>query len=418
MRPIENKYLIDNETSRHTSERRWLFPFILLILSVSFHVFADPGFINKVYIRTNTGLVTASVDKSDAANNETVTLTVTDIPNGYEVIVTASKAIGSDEGKLNLSNGVSSVPGTTVFTFTMPDYTVYIDIQVEPEKSSSLQEYSITVETLGVLPGQTSFTIEGDGIKGDALSGYRIEAGKTVTVTLTILSTAMLKLTKTEAFAPDGSWRWVDLSGNGGVMNLTFTMPSAAVVVRFTLTGIVLPTPPDPSDDDDPSVICYTVVLPCLEGACTVPSAGSYTVENGGDFSFHLVLDPGYNQSIPVVVVNERDTLKSADDNIPDRFSYKISRVSDDLVIHVGNIRKNSETANDPVTTGGLRVVTSGTTVGLVSDSACEAFVYTFGGQQVGHLCLDAGSLRQLTLSHGLYIVRSGSQTIKLNLCK
>ncbi|MCD8270940.1 MAG: hypothetical protein LUD46_22650 [Parabacteroides sp.] len=92
--------------------------------------------------------------------------------------------------------------------------------------------------------------------------------------------------------------------------------------------------------------------------------------------------------------------------------------MSDDLVIHVGNIRKNSETANDPVTTGGLRVVTSGTTVGLVSDSACEAFVYTFGGQQVGHLCLDAGSLRQLTLSHGLYIVRSGSQTIKLNLCK
>lgn len=104
--------------------------------------------------------------------------------------------------------------------------------------------------------GKVSVKVEVGGATVDASSGYQAEVGKKVTVTLQTPLAAKLTLKKTEAFAPDGSWRWVGLSGSPAVTTLTFTMPSAAVTIRFTIEEDTTIDPPvnpdDPTDPDEP----------------------------------------------------------------------------------------------------------------------------------------------------------------------
>lgn len=219
--------------------------FFLLFLFLPLYLKAQPGLENKVKIRMNDPEVMVSVDRPDATKGETVTLTIAAIPEGYQAVVTAGKIFGEDESAWDLQLTAFS-SGTAVFTFTMPEYAVYIDIKVEVKDSAS-QLYALTVETPGVAADQVSVTIEGGGVTGNASSGYRAEAGREVTVTLQTPLADRLTLTGTEAFAPDGSWRWVSLSGSRTATSLTFTMPAAAVTVRFSIwEDTTPPMPPIP----------------------------------------------------------------------------------------------------------------------------------------------------------------------------
>lgn len=236
----------------------------------------------------------------------------------------------------------------------MPDHPVYIDVKIESSTTSS-SLFPFTVETSGVAAGKVSVEVEVDGATVNASSGYQAEAGKQVTVTLQTPLAAKLRLKKTEAFALDGSWRWVGLSGSSAVMTLTFTMPSTTVTIRFTIeedttidppVGPVDPpvNPGDPTDPDEP--------------------------------------DNPDNPNIPDEPVDPDDPA----------------------------------TANEPVALPGLHIQTSAGMLRLNSDSPCRATVYTFGGRRVAVFRLETGVEQQQALPRGAYILHSGSHGIKFTL--
>lgn len=247
---------------------------LLLFLLLPLNLKAQPGLDNTIKIRVNDPSVTVTVDKQSPSAGETVTISLQGVPAGKTATVTVGQTFDGTE--VSLSNG--STVGTT-YTFTMPDYPVYINVKIQ-SSATSPSSYPLTVETAGVAAGKVSVAVTGSNISGDASAGWQAEAGKEVTVTLQTPLASKLTLTKTEAFAPDGSWRWTSLSGNAAVTTLTFTMPSTAVTVRFTIhedtptdppVGPVdPPVEPDPEepdipvDPDDPATAVDPLALPCL----------------------------------------------------------------------------------------------------------------------------------------------------------
>ena len=244
---------------------------LLLFLLLPLNLKAQPGLDNAINIRVNDPAVTVTLDNQSPKQGETVTVTLQNLPEGKVATVTAGRTFGDGDAGLTFSGGSS--PETT-YTFTMPNYPVYINVDVQ---SSSTVSSPLTIETPGVASGKVSVKVEVDGVTVNGSPGYQAEAGKEVTVTLQTPLAPKLTLTKTEAFAPDGSWRWTDLSGNAGVTTLTFIMPSTAVTVRFTIHEDTTPDPPvgpvDPPvepddpvdpDPDDPATAVDPIALPGL----------------------------------------------------------------------------------------------------------------------------------------------------------
>lgn len=224
---------------------------LLLFLLLPLNLKAQPGLDNAINIRVNDPAVTVTLDNQSPKQGETVTVTLQNLPEGKVATVTAGRTFGDGDAGLTFSGGSS--PETT-YTFTMPNYQVYINVDVQ---SSSTVSSPLTIETPGVASGKVSVKVEVDGVTVNGSPGYQAEAGKEVTVTLQTPLAPKLTLTKTEAFAPDGSWRWTDLSGNAAVTTLTFIMPSTAVTVRFTIHEDTTPDPPvgpvdPPVEPDDP----------------------------------------------------------------------------------------------------------------------------------------------------------------------
>lgn len=319
---------------------------LLLFLLLPLNLKAQPGLDNAIKIRVNDPAVTATVDNQSPKKGDNVTLTLQDIPEGKTATVTVGDTFGGTEVNVTPNTG-------STYTFDMPDHSVYIDVNIESSPSSS--SFPFTVETPGVAAGKVSVKVEVDGTTVNAPSGYQAEADQQVTVTLQTPLATKLTLKKTEAFAPDGSWRWVGLSGNPAVTTLTFTMPSAAVTIRFTIeedttidppVGPVDPpvNPDDPTDPDEPD-----------------------------------------NPDTP---------------NIPDE------PVDPD----------NPATANEPVALPGLHIQTSAGMLRLNSDSPCQATVYTFGGRRVAVFRLETGVEQQQALPRGAYILCSGNRSFKFTL--
>lgn len=222
---------------------------LLLFLLLPLNLKAQPGLDNAINIRVNDPAVTVTLDNQSPKQGDEVTITLLGIPAGKTATVTVGSTFGGTE--VNLSNGPTL---ETTYTFTMPNYPVYINVDVQ---SSSTVSSPLTIETPGVASGKVSVKVEVDGVTVNGSPGYQAEAGKEVTVTLQTPLAPKLTLTKTEAFAPDGSWRWTDLSGNAAVTTLTFIMPSTAVTVRFTIHEDTTPDPPvgpvdPPVEPDDP----------------------------------------------------------------------------------------------------------------------------------------------------------------------
>ena len=390
----------------------------LLFLVLPLNLSAQPGLNNRVNSRVNDSEVTVKVDKPSAPTGETVTITLEGIPEGKKATVTVGEAFGQSD----VSVSEDSDAGT--YTFTMPDYAVYINVKIEAI-NTTIQSYPLTIETPGVADGKVTVTVEGSGVTGDAASGYRAEAGKEVTVTLKTPLADKLKLTKTEAFAPDGSWRWADLTGNLTATTLTFMMPATAVTVRFALEEDTTPDIPDvpdvpdvpdtpdiPDVPDVPETVYYTVTLPRLEGAVTDPAAGNHQVESDDHFIFYLLLDAAYDQSVPVVTTGDGETLTP---RVSDG-AYIVKNVRSDMEISIDGIRRNAATANEAVGLSGWRLRTAGGMVSIVSDCDCEATVYTFGGRAVRRLHLTGGSEQQFTLPRGAYLLCAGKRILKFHL--
>lgn len=321
---------------------------LLLFLLLPLNLKAQPGLDNAIKIRVNDPAVTATVDNQSPKKGDNVTLTLQDIPEGKTTTVTVGNTFGGTE--IDVTN-----TGSNTYTFNIPDHPVYIDVNIESSPSAS---FPFTVETPGVGAGKVSVKVEVGGVTVNAPSGYQAEVGKKVTVTLQTPLAAKLTLKKTEAFAPDGSWRWVGLSGSPAVTTLTFTMPSAAVTIRFTIEEDTTIDPPvgpvdppvNPGDPDDPT-------------------------------------DP-----------DEPDNPDTP--NIPDE------PVDPD----------DPATANEPVALPGLHIQTSAGILRLNSDSPCRATVYTFGGRRVAVFRLETGVEQQQALPRGAYILHSGSHGIKFTL--
>lgn len=378
----------------------------LLLLILPLDLSAQPGLNNTIKIRVNDPAVTVDVDKPSAKEGEAVTLTLEGVSEGKEATVTVGREFGQSD--VSVSDG--SLSGT--YIFTMPDYAVYIDVKVEATNVDILS-YPLTVETPGAAAGKVSVTVTADGVTGDASTGYRAEAGQEMTVTLKTPLPTTFTLKKTEAFAPNGSWRWTDLSGNQTVTSLTFTMPATAVTVRFTMEEDTTPDVPDvPDTPDVPEVVYYAVTLPRVEGAATDPAAGNHPVESGNSFTFYVLLDAIYDQSVPVITTSDGQTITP---RVSDG-AYIVENVRDDVEIFIDGIRKNEATTNHTIGLPGLRLRAADGTVGIVSDCGCEATVYTFSGRVVYRLHLTGGSEQQFTLPRGAYILCAGKHTVKFNL--
>lgn len=229
---------------------RLIYLALLLFLLLPLNLKAQSGLDNAIKIRVNDPAVTVTVDKQSPKHGDEVTITLQGIPAGKIATVTAGKTFGGEDV---VSAGSTS---ETTYTFTMPDYPVYINVDVKPSSTAS-SSFPLMIETAGVASGKVSVKVEVDGVIVNGSPGYQAEEGKEVTVTLQTPLAPKLTLTKTEAFAPDGSWRWTDLSGNAAVTTLTFIMPSTAVTVRFTIHEDTTPEPPvgpvdPPVEPDDP----------------------------------------------------------------------------------------------------------------------------------------------------------------------
>lgn len=238
----------------------------LLFLILPLYLNAQSGLGTRITTRVNNPAVTVNVDNLSAQSGAIVTFTLQDVPDGKTVVVKVINTTSNNEVAVSLN--------VNTYTFTMPADPVYIDVDIQSSVTSP-SLYLLTVETVGVAVGKVSFEVTGSNISDDASVGYQAEAGREVTVTLQTPLAPKLTLTKTEAFAPDGSWRWTGLSGNAAVTTLTFTMPATAVTVRFTIyedttidppVGPVDPDDPavEPDDPDDPATAVDPIALPGL----------------------------------------------------------------------------------------------------------------------------------------------------------
>lgn len=318
----------------------------LLFLILPLYLNAQSGLGTRITTRVNNPAVTVNVDNLSAQSGAIVTFTLQGVSDGKTVVVKVINTTSNEEVSVSLN--------ANTYTFTMPAEPVYIDVNVQ-SSTTAPAFYPLTVETAGVAAGKVSVDVKVNDVTINAPSGYQAEADQKVTVTLQTPLAPKLTLTKTEAFAPDGSWRWTGLSGNAAVTTLTFTMPATAVTVRFTIYEDTTIDPPvGPVDPVDPPV------------------------------------------NPPV----EPDDPIDPDPDEPD-----IPVEPDDPA-----------TAVDPIALPDLHIRTSAGTLRLIADYPGQATIYTFSGQRVAALRLETGVERQQALPRGVYILRSGNRSIKFTL--
>lgn len=121
--------------------------------------------------------------------------------------------------------------------------------------------------------------------------------------------------------------------------------------VGTVIAGQEVTLSPEEITPEIPDITYYTVTLPALEGASTQPGAGSYTVEEGTDFSFTLTLAEGYGQSVPIVSLSDGRTLA------PDsRNQYFISYIISDLTVSITGIRPDIPTGIASAESDGITI--------------------------------------------------------------
>ena len=160
------------------------------------------------------------------------------------------------------------------------------------------------------------------------------------------------------------------------------------------------------SSTPDPTVT-FSVTLPSVEGASLNPSAGTYSVEAGGSFSFSLTLDTDYDQSTPMVKVGDKLIEPTSDGK------YEIKNINSDITISITGIVKNVTVGNAEVESNALKVWGSNGVLHIRSAHAGTAYLVTFGGQLYKAITLPVGET-MITIPQGSYIIRIENQSYKI----
>ncbi len=151
----------------------------------------------------------------------------------------------------------------------------------------------------------------------------------------------------------------------------------------------------------------FSVTLPSVEGASLNPSAGTYSVEAGGSFSFSLTLDTDYDQSTPMVKVGDKLIEPTSDGK------YEIKNINSDITISITGIVKNVTVGNAEVESNALKVWGSNGVLHIRSAHAGTAYLVTFGGQLYKAITLPVGET-MITIPQGSYIIRIENQSYKI----
>ncbi len=359
-----------------------------------------------VQTRVNDPAVTVTVDNPSAKKGDQVTVQLKGLEAGKSATVTAGRTFGGTEVGVSI-NGEE-------YTFTMPDHPVYVDVKIQAVSGGNPGSYPLTVETPGVSAGKVTVTVttKADGNLTPSGSSYNVKTGAQVTARLQTPLASRLSLLSIRGYAPDGSWQLTPLVGTDGEepTEVTFTMPSKAVVLRFTIHEETTPDPgPGPTPGPDP--VYYDITLPVVEGAATDPVAGTYRVKAWDSFLFYLTPDKNHDQSVAVVTTDRGDMLtpRSSDG------AYVVERVRQDITVRIEGIRSNPPVANEEIRkeVEGISLYRSGNTLYVQSDRAASVGIYTFGGSLVRTVKVEAGVL-PVELPRGAYIVRMGEKSQKV----
>lgn len=187
----------------------------------------------------------------------------------------------------------------------------------------------------------------------------------------------------------DGKYRcWITREKEGVVTTLVTT---TAVKFRSSVADITY----------------YNLTLPSIEGAILSPSAGTYSVEEGGSFSFSLTLEADYNQSTPIVKVGDK-VIEPASDG-----KYEIKGIASDITISITGIMKNATVGNAEIESNTLKIWGSNGVLHIQSDHVSTAYIMTFGGQLYKALTLPIGET-MITIPQGSYIIRIENQSYKI----
>lgn len=224
---------------------------LIILLFIPFYLSAQSGLSNSVQSRVNDPAVTVTVDNPTAQQGETVTITILGVPVGKKAVVKAGNVF--DDSSLS----VTTVTESETYTFIMPDYSVYIDVNIQPA-STDPTTYTLTLETPGVSSGDVTIQLEGQNggdVDFDAASGYQVKTGAKVTATLQTPLSSRITLLSIRGYAPGGDWQATPLVPVDGAIPtaISFTMPAADIVLQFTFHKQSAPVPgPGPSPEPEP----------------------------------------------------------------------------------------------------------------------------------------------------------------------
>ena len=397
---------------------RMALTFICLLLTSSMASLCAQGILDtNIQIRKNDPTVTVTVTNNKGNANpqagDEVTVTLANLPKTKKATVKAGESFGDTK----LDSWDISTNGGNSFTFTMPAYKLFIDIDVQ--YITAPDTYTLTVETEGLSSAKVAVTVTATNMTG-ANSPYQVKPGTEVTASLPASLPSHVSLLGIEGSATDGSWFLNPVIPEGGSCpdQVTFNMPETDVILRFMFKDDTPPGPgptpdPDPDPAPKPDPVYHKVTIPPVEGAATDPAAGSHRVEAGEDFSFYLTLDKDYDRSTSVVTTDRGDELtpRTSDG------AYVVRTVRQNIAIRIDGIRRNTAVSNEKIETptAGFSLSSSGSTLHIYSDLPGVARIYTFGGSLIRTVDVAAG-MQSVQLPRGVYIVQMGEKSLKIVL--
>lgn len=150
----------------------------------------------------------------------------------------------------------------------------------------------------------------------------------------------------------------------------------------------------------------FMVLLPELIGAQTDPVTGIYPVDAGEKFSFRIILDDEYDESVPVVLVSGQIIH-------PDAEGYYHIVVDRDITIEITGIQPNNPTGVGVTGKDVSRVyIHSGKIwVDVIGPSIVR--VFDLSGKVYGIWQVDTGKTN-LNLPSGVYMILIGEKTFKI----
>lgn len=152
--------------------------------------------------------------------------------------------------------------------------------------------------------------------------------------------------------------------------------------------------------------VYFTVHLPDLTGAQTDPESGDYSVIAGETFSFRILLDEAYDQSLPEVKVRDQLLTPDAEGN------YTV-RVDRDLVIEITGIQPNSTTAIQDTKEQDTYVCIYSGRVKIGVAEPSEVRVTDLSGRCCGTWQVGSGET-YLNLTSGIYLIRVAGKVFKV----